>query len=115
MAVIKTVTDEDGNEYEVDAADLAPVGPSGVMGIEEVAEYVTEVTHNPTHTGYDYVASIVDDTENVKMVFGLGGGISSCPLEEYLNEEGIEIDVTLIETGGYKHDYDLKVYFYADE
>jgi len=49
------------------------------------------------------------------MVFGLGGGISSCPLEEYLNEEGIEIDVTLIETGGYEQDYDLKVYFYADE
>jgi len=115
MAVIKTVTDEDGNEYEVDAADLAPAGPSGVMGIEEVAEYVTNVRHRPHFTGYDYVANITDNTENCNMVFGLGGGISSCPLEEYLDEEGIDIDVTLIETGGYEHDYDLKVYFYADE
>jgi len=116
MAETTVVTDEDGNEYEVEQSALKKFKKSfDIMGLPEHAESVVEITHRPTHTGYDYVARVAFSETAAHHVFDQPDMFGMSEMGQWLSEHGVELDIRCIEMASSTHSYELNVYFYVDE
>jgi len=105
----KTVTDEDGNEYEVEESALEET--FNITNLPKHAESVSEVTHRPLHTGYNYVANIDIDGDGAYHLFEQSDMFGASEMGRWLSEHDVELDIRCVEwVGG-----GLKVYFYVEE
>jgi len=104
-----TVTDDSGNEYEVEESALEET--FDIMNLSEHAEYVLDVRHNPDHYGYNYVADV--KIQNITSPTGIWGGgeLGSGGMGEWLDSHNITLDIYRIEADGAA----LKIYFNLEE